>query len=392
MRTHTVICSVVIALLTASPAVGAVYEVDVSSDLDVYEVGDTAHFDVAVYKNGHLVHDQKTIIEATFPDGDTPVELTEAYPGSFTYETELAESGEATLTVSVRRDRSPVVNAMERIVDRLEARVVPLVERLEGETRPQKIRMLERRIAALQTLIDFFEGMIDALEAPLASDSVTILVEGSQPGDTTPPEFGIFWPTPPNGYSWIREAYEPAGIAVTDAESGVAVVVGYVDGATEPVEMVYAELDDDRAGYFHFPTTPWSEGVHTIEVVAVDNAGNVATATVDNIEEEEGDGIVFGVDLTPPEIVGIYPTSTNEERPSITIEAQDALSGVYVHADVRLVGSASVDTITMTSSDPSFGVWTPGQDLMLGYNGVEVTIYDDAGNWKTQVFGVYRMP
>jgi RHS repeat-associated protein len=132
--------------------------------------------------------------------------------------------------------------------------------------------------------------------------------------DTRPPV--VTYATPAPG-STARTNPTVSG-KVTDALSGVALLVGHVDtGATFPVTF-------DASGNFSFTTSlaldGSADGSHTIHLVATDQSGNTSTAFDDT----------FVLDTRPPVVTYATPApgSTARTNPTISGKVTDALSGV----------------------------------------------------------------
>ncbi|MEM4539797.1 MAG: Ig-like domain-containing protein, partial [Candidatus Korarchaeota archaeon] len=109
--------------------------------------------------------------------------------------------------------------------------------------------------------------------------------------------------------------------------------------------------------------TNLAEGTHTIEVKAVDVAGNIATSTV-----------TVGVDVTPPLIEILSPSKgsvLSVTKVNVTWKGSDALSGID-HYEVRISGGEWINVGTNTSY--VFENVAPGDRIIY------VKAVDKAGN------------
>ena len=181
----------------STSAFAADFHIEVTSDKELYCIGETALFTVTVYKNGELLTGNHTIVEATFPDEEHPVALNQVSEGVFSYESEVTSWAQMTLTAYVRYDFPRVIEAMEAMLFRLENQIAELEERLAGETRPWKRRVLEAMIHNRLTMIDKFEEKIANFEEPKAVGMKTVMVGG----DVTP-----HWMNCMNGLEWKYKA------------------------------------------------------------------------------------------------------------------------------------------------------------------------------------------
>lgn len=173
--------SLIIAL---SPAYAAEFNIQITSDKEVYFVDETAFFTVTVYKNGDLLSDESAIAEATFTDDEQrPATLTQISQGIFTYEAELTCSGQVTLIATLRHDFSGSIEAMEAKISRLEEEVLELEELLSGETNPKEQRILESKIDNRLEMIDKFKEKIANFTEPMAVAVKTVMVEPDCPAE-----------------------------------------------------------------------------------------------------------------------------------------------------------------------------------------------------------------
>jgi hypothetical protein len=171
--------------LAGSPqlALGGASHLDimVSSDKELYEVGETAHFMVAVYKNGELWAGDNTLIDATFPDESAPVSLTPVSDGIYSYDVALPSDGQKTLTASATHDYISAIIAMDAHIQWLQAEIAQLETQLADETDPNKQRILEAKIDNRLSMIDKFEEKIANMDEPMAVGMATITVETPAP-------------------------------------------------------------------------------------------------------------------------------------------------------------------------------------------------------------------
>jgi hypothetical protein len=327
--------SILCAIVAASGSLALEYGVEVTSDADTYSLPASAHFDVHVYKNGKLFSGGCVLVEASYPDAQTPVILNEVYRGTYTFDVELLSLGEKSLTVVVRRDFSRPIAALRALASRIEEKIERFEQRLAGETNPLKARALAFIISAFERVLEKLHARIAGLEEPLAVGVKTITVVPLQ-GDTTPPAFGEYVPPVVNGHRATSDPLAQVWAEVSDEESGVDTVELYLDGATSPVPMSY---DGVRATYT--PTEPWAEGGHTVRILATDAAGNEAELEYD-----------FVADRTSPQIDHYEPTKTADATPLIKVIVSDSLAfvntvTVSIGADSVTVEAGGLQTVTV---------------------------------------------
>src|SRR5690606_10353251 len=112
------------------------------------------------------------------------------------------------------------------------------------------------------------------------------------------------------------------------AEPGASVEIT-VDGV-----VVATVTADDSGAWEHTPTDPLADGAHTVDVVAMDASGNVATDS----STFEVDGTLPELDVTSPPDMG----ATSDTTPTITGTA-DPGATVEIRVDGDVVGTATVD-------------------------------------------------
>jgi hypothetical protein len=293
----------------------------------VYELPATAHFDVYVYEDGQLFDGGClggcVSIEAFFPDPQTLVELEEIYLGVYTFDPELLSPGEKTLTVVVRRDFLNAIEELQALASQIEEKIVRLEEQLAGETDPLRIRALKFIISMLEDALARLYQRIAILEAPLALGAKTITVLPAQL-DTTPPEYGEYVPPLTNGHRGTSDPFASVSAEVIDVESGIDMVLLYIDGSSTPELMTY-----DGTSATYTPTEAWNEGGHHVLLVATDNAGNEAELAYN-----------FVADWTAPQLDSFEPTQTSDVTPLIKVVVSD--SGVFVNSVTMSLGKESV--------------------------------------------------
>lgn len=167
-------------------AIGAQDQLDitVTSDKELYDVGETAHFTVAIYKNGELWEGDNTAVDATFPDESIPVPLTSVSLGVYSYDATLTSEGQKTLTVSTTHNYASAVAAMLAKIASLEGEISDLENQLAGETDPKKQTLLQTKIDNRVSMIDKFEDKIANMEEPMGIGLTTITVELQAPAVT----------------------------------------------------------------------------------------------------------------------------------------------------------------------------------------------------------------
>lgn len=200
-------------LVAWTSAFAAEFDVQVTSDKELYSVGETALFAVTVYKNGDLLTGESAIVEATFPDEEHPVELTSITQGVLSYESELTSDGQMTLTATVRHDFLNAIEVMEAKIIRLEEEIAELEAQLAGEIDPKRQRVLEARIDNRSAMIDKFAEKIVNFEEPEVVGMKTITV-------MAPASVDLVWNNCMNGYLCYKTFY----ITTTLGESKLGVL------------------------------------------------------------------------------------------------------------------------------------------------------------------------
>ncbi len=347
----------------STSAFAADFHIEVTSDKELYCIDDTAFFTVTVYKNGELLTGNHTLVEATFPDEEHPVALNQVSEGVYSYESELTSDGQMTLTAFVRYDFPRVIEAMEAMIFRLENQIAELEERLAGETRPWKRRVLETMIHNRLTMIDKLEEKIANFEEPKAVGMKTITVTD----DLYSPEFGERWPAQSNSNTWVGDANQEIGVKVSDSDSGISTVLIYVDNAAEPIEMNY---DGVHATYT--PTDAWVEGLHDVKIIAIDDVGHEATMTFS-----------FIVDLHAPVFTSFSPETTHDTMPLISVGVSDALGGLDPSSIVLRLDSSPPLQVVYQDGTIQYQVES---HLVLGDYYVFVSVSDYTGNEATATY------
>ena len=208
------------------------------------------------------------------------------------------------------------------------------------------------------------------LAAPLADGSHTVSATASDAAgntspssaantfivDTTPPAAPVVL-TPANGSRTNDNT--PTYTGTAEPNSSVKVIV---DGATVATVMA------DASGNWSFiPTTPLTDGSHTVRATATDAAGNTSVSSATN---------TFIVDTTPP----AAPVVLTPANGSITSDNTPTYSGT---AEANSLGAVIVDgaTVVTVTADVS-GNWSFIADDALadGSHTVRATATDAAGN------------
>ncbi|HVX11566.1 MAG TPA: DUF4214 domain-containing protein [Pirellulales bacterium] len=157
--------------------------------------------------------------------------------------------------------------------------------------------------------------------------------------------------------------------AVSDAASGVASLSAYID-YNSPVPVTI-----DSQGHFSLPTTfalgGADDGSHTIELDAVDKAGNLSTTNVDFTLDSTGPTITFN---------GAASGLATNKNVSLTGAVVDALSGVTSLS--AAVDSSTFSSVTISAAG-NFAL--PATSFALdgsadGLHTIHVKATDGAGN------------
>ncbi|MEM4977003.1 MAG: Ig-like domain-containing protein, partial [Desulfurococcaceae archaeon] len=187
--------------------------------------------------------------------------------------------------------------------------------------------------------------------------------------DVTPPTVSVT--SPPSG-TWYNTRDVTVTWSGSDSLSGIHHYEIRINGGS------WINVGTSTSYTF----TNLAEGTHTIEVKAVDMAGNTATST-----------ITVGVDVTPPTVSITSPqngSTTSSNTVTVEWSGSDALSGIN-HYEVRCYNSTwdSGWINVGTSTSYTFA------NLAGGDYTVEVRAYDNAGNAKvtyvTFSIGVFRI-
>jgi hypothetical protein len=199
----------------------------------------------------------------------------------------------------------------------------------------------------------------------LAGNSSTP-VEFSFVLDTRPPTIDLASPAPGS----VTAASPILQGTVTDAGSGVASLQVQVDSSSPVAATV-----DPATGAFVFPTNlatgGTEDGTHTVQLRAVDRAGNVSNSTA----------LSFVLDSTPPAITITSPSTAVATDSNLTIMGQvaDQLSGV-----ASLSAQVDQGPVVAVTPDPAgvfqFPVNLPLDGTSDGTHSVVFQALDKAGN------------
>jgi hypothetical protein len=119
---------------------------------------------------------------------------------------------------------------------------------------------------------------------------------------------------------------------------------------------------------------PLANGSNVIVVTAVDDAGNLTTATITIDYAAPSDAVIPAINHTAPVLpnVGVYDTSTAPVLVSLTATDNVGITSVtWVNS---ATGGAGVATFVSGSA------WTAAIGLAVGANNLTFTAYDPAGN------------
>jgi subtilisin family serine protease len=200
-------------------------------------------------------------------------------------------------------------------------------------------------------------GRVNAYKAVLAA-----IGTAPPPPDTTPPTASIA--SPANGATISGSI--TVSVSASD-NAGVTQVELYIDG-------VLFATDTTVPYSFAWDTTKTSDGIHTLQAVAYDAAGNstasyTVSVTVNN----------FVSDTIPPSVAISIPTngSTLSKVTKIKVKTSDnvQVQQVGVYLDGSRIGSA---ICSASSCSPSFN-WNTSK-ISKGMHGLSADAYDATGN------------
>ncbi len=237
------------------------------------------------------------------------------------------------------------------------ARVVEIIRRLGGSTLEGEIVALIARLEAAAA------GTTPATQAAVAA-AVQALRGLGLFADLTPPRITELLPSDGTRTSDNTPAIQAS---YTDDFSGVdaAGVRLSVDG----IDVTSGAAVTASALTFT-PSTPLSDGFHSIRVRVPDRAGNVAERTNS-----------LRIDTTPPTIFSIAPPDGQislDRTPFIQAQYFDSIAGVDI-AGVRIFLDG--EDVTAQATVQSFRVFfTPAQDLGDGVHTLRFVVPDLAGN------------
>ncbi len=157
-------------------------EITITTDKEVYGVEETAFFSIEMKQADKLVMIRPKQLEATFPDENTPVTLTQLSQGEYyTYITpEFTEVGDYTLTVTVRLYGAvKSIENLEKVKQRFEERIEWLKELKEKVKNKRKKKCIDRLMAIYQRIIQRIESSIDRIRerSIIGTNSCTITVK-----------------------------------------------------------------------------------------------------------------------------------------------------------------------------------------------------------------------
>jgi len=183
---------------------------------------------------------------------------------------------------------------------------------------------------------------------------------------------------PSNAVDFTIDSVAPEAPVITSPANGAVTndTTPDITGTAEPNSTVTVTIDGvvagtataDAAGTWTFtPTTPLTEGPHTVTATATDAAGNVSDASAP---------VTFTVDATPPPApVIVTPAEgqvTTDTTPDITGAAEPDTT-ITVTIDGAIAGTTAAD-------GTGNWVFTPTTPLAEGPHTVSATATDAAGN------------
>ncbi|MBU1045318.1 MAG: hypothetical protein KJ915_13095 [Candidatus Omnitrophica bacterium] len=104
-----IIVLVMVSILSfLTSAYAATWNVEIVSDKDAYVLGENAVFEIEVKKNNKWVRDKQIILEATFPDNNSPVTLEYIIMGRYRFSADLTSNLEQQIfNISLFQNNKP---------------------------------------------------------------------------------------------------------------------------------------------------------------------------------------------------------------------------------------------------------------------------------------------
>ncbi|MGW8168568.1 MAG: Ig-like domain-containing protein [Sulfurovaceae bacterium] len=208
----------------------------------------------------------------------------------------------------------------------------------------------------------------------MAPESLTIIVT-----DDVNPDTGVIVST---DITTLKAAASSTAYPVTD--DNTPTISGVTEaGATVTIKDGAATLTtvtaDANGNYTFTPTTPLSEGTHSITVTATDAAGNPITETTG----------YFTIDTTPPKSISmtvaddVAPITGEIANNGVTDDTTPTISGKTEAGATVTIADGTTVLGTVTADGNGHYEFTPGTPLSEGAHSVSATATDAAGNTIT---------
>jgi sugar lactone lactonase YvrE len=154
--------------------------ITITPDKELYSPGESALFNIEMKYRNKLLRLKKEQIIATFPNPDTPVTLTQAGRGKYTYTTGALNSGTHTLEAILYKHGALVsISRLERTKTKIERNITHLEGVKESLKNPKAAMRIEKTIEGLKKNIDKIERTIQRhrTDGVIGQASSTITVQ-----------------------------------------------------------------------------------------------------------------------------------------------------------------------------------------------------------------------
>ena len=169
----------------------------------------------------------------------------------------------------------------------------------------------------------------------------------------------------------------------TDTNTAIVLVEYRVDGGGWTAAIFTPDPGDDRMGIYSFTTAAVSDGGHTVEVRATDEAGNTTTAYASDS---------FRVDTVEPTATGGEATLGEGKGAYVLTGVVTDSVGTIVSVEYCVDGGAwQAAPFELDPQDSSRADYSIEVELEPGDHAVEVRATDDAGNVITADFASFTV-
>ena len=314
------------------------YLISITSEKDTYDLLDTAQFNIEIKHGKHHKHLHSIDVEATFPNDDSNVTITESGRGKLSFSPVLEQELEAqTLKVKIyRKNRLKHINKLEKQKIKLKN----LIDKLE--TSFWKSKHKKHSLENYKKLLKNADKIIEKLNVPIATASKTINV-------------------------------------IIDKEPPVITISGVEEAGLYNVNITpIIDIQDEH----EFTSTillngsPFTSGA----IISADGKYNLTVEAKDKFTNSSSESVSFEIDKTPPVINVDSPTDG-----SIINSDKVDIAGT-VSSDTALLKVNGVETQVNGSS---FSI--QGFVLQKGINTITFDAIDNAGNHSSLNVSVEAM-